>query len=87
MENENDWGALYLINLKEPYSYADNPGMPNLAVAQYGRAQGALVCYQSGWSREVLIDALLGFVDVVNVCNNNFHMHRYRQVLMLVQMD
>ena len=78
MENENDWGALYVINLKKPFPFHDNPSMPNLFVAQYGRNQGAVICYQAGWSREVLIDALLGYVDIVNVCNNNFHMHRYQ---------
>ena len=25
-----------------------------------------------------MIDALLGYVDVVNVCNNNFHRHKYQ---------
>lgn len=78
MENENDWGALYVVNLKKPFPFHDNPGMPNLFVAQYGRDQDAVICYQAGWSREVLIDALLGYVDIVNVCNNNFHMHRYQ---------
>jgi hypothetical protein len=24
------------------------------------------------------VDALLGYVDVVNLCNNNFHMHRFQ---------
>jgi hypothetical protein len=39
---------------------------------------GAIVHYQAGWSREVGLDALLGLVDVVNVCNNNFHLHRFQ---------
>jgi len=42
------------------------------------RRQGALVCYQGGWSREVLPDALNGRVDIVNICNNNFHRYRFQ---------
>ena len=77
-EIEEAWGALYLINLPNPFPFLNDPQMPNLFAAKYGREKGALNCYQSGWSREVLVDALLGYVDVVNVCNNNFHMHRYQ---------
>jgi hypothetical protein len=36
------------------------------------------VSYQGGWSREVALDALLGHVHVVNVCNNNFHLHQFQ---------
>jgi hypothetical protein len=39
---------------------------------------GAIVHYQGGWSREVLLDALLGCVHTVNVCNNNFALHRFQ---------
>ena len=78
VEVEEAWGALYLIGLSNPFPFLNDKSMPNLIAAKYGRGHGALNCYQSGWSREVLIDALLGYVDVVNVCNNNFHMHRYQ---------
>ncbi len=78
VEIEEAWGALYIINLPHPFPFNGDKGMPNLAGAVYGREKGALNCYQSGWSREVLVDALLGYVDIVNVCNNNFHMHRYQ---------
>jgi len=78
VEIEEAWGALYIINLPHPFPFSGDRQMPNLIGAEYGREYGALNCYQSGWSREVLIDALLGYVDVVNVCNNNFHMHRYQ---------
>jgi hypothetical protein len=69
---------LYMINMPQPFSMLYNRQMPNITAAKYGRQNGALNCYQAGWSREVLIDALLGYVDIVNVCNNNFHMHRYQ---------
>lgn len=78
VEMEEAWGALYIINLPGPFPFKENKQMPNLPGAVYGRKQGALNCYQAGWSREVLVDALLGYVDVVNVCNNNFHMHRFQ---------
>lgn len=78
VEVEEAWGALYLINMPNPFPFLNDPHMPNLPAAKYGREHDALNCYQSGWSREVLIDALLGYVDVVNVCNNNFHMHRFQ---------
>jgi len=77
-EIEEDWGALYLINLSNPLPFLNDKEMPNLIAAKYGKKKSALNCYQGGWSREVLVDALLGFVDVVNVCNNNFHMHRFQ---------
>lgn len=78
VEVEEKWGALYLIGMPNPFPFMNDKQMPNLIAAQYGRERETLNCYQSGWSREVLLDALLGYVDVVNVCNNNFHMHRYQ---------
>lgn len=78
VEVEEAWGALYLIGMPHPFPFLNDPQMPNLPAAEYGRRKGTLNCYQSGWSREVLIDALLGLVDVVNVCNNNFHLHRFQ---------
>jgi hypothetical protein len=76
-ELEYDWGALYIIGLPNPFPFTDNPSMPNLPGALYGRESGALNCYQGGWSREVLADALAGAVDVVNVVNNNFHLRKF----------
>ncbi|MHC4700261.1 MAG: CehA/McbA family metallohydrolase [Planctomycetota bacterium] len=77
-EVEYPWGAVYLVGLKEPVSIAADAGRSNLPFVKAAHAQGALVCYQAGWSREVLPDALLGYVDVVNVCNNNFQRHRFQ---------
>ncbi len=78
IEIEKDWGALYILNNPRPFSLPVDSDTPNLIAAQYGRKIGTINCYQAGWSREVLLDALLGYVDVVNVCNNNFHMHRFQ---------
>jgi hypothetical protein len=77
-EVERPWGAVYLIGLKKPLSLEPESKRSNLPFVQLAREQGALVCYQGGWSREVLLDALLGCVDVVNVCNNNFHRHKFQ---------
>lgn len=77
-EVEHAWGAVYLIGLREPLSLASDGGRSNVPFVKAARSQGALVCYQAGWSREVLADALLGYVDVVNVCNNNFQRHRFQ---------
>ena len=77
-EVEHAWGAVYLIGLREPLSMASDGGRSNVPFVRAARSQGALVCYQAGWSREVLVDALLGYVDVVNVCNNNFQRHRFQ---------
>jgi hypothetical protein len=77
-EVERPWGAVYLIGLKTSLRLEPDAKRSNLAFVRVAREQGALVCYQGGWSREVLLDALLGYVDVVNVCNNNFHRHKYQ---------
>jgi hypothetical protein len=77
-EVEHEWGAVYLVGLREPVSIASDGGRSNLPFVKAARAQGALICYQAGWSREVLVDALLGYVDVVNVCNNNFQRHKFQ---------
>jgi hypothetical protein len=77
-EIEHSWGAVYLIGLRRPMNIPANDRRSNLPFVQTARRQGALICYQAGWSREVLADALLGHVDVVNVCNNNFHRHKYQ---------
>ncbi len=78
VEMEDDWGATYLFGIRQPFPFEDDNSRPHLQGAKFAREQRALICYQAGWSREVLPDALLGLVDVVNVCNNNFHMHRYQ---------
>lgn len=77
-EVEHAWGALYLIGLNQPVTLESDSKRSNLPFVRLAREQGALVCYQGGWSREVLLDALLGCVDVVNVCNNNFHRHKFQ---------
>ena len=77
-EVENAWGAVYLVGMRQPVSIAPESRRSNLAYVKEARRQGALVCYQGGWSREVLPDALAGLVDVVNVCNNNFHRYRFQ---------
>ena len=77
-EVEHEWGAVYLIGLRGPVTIEAGGDRSNLPYVKWARQQGALVCYQGGWSREVLIDALLGCVDVVNVCNNNFHRHKFQ---------
>jgi hypothetical protein len=77
-EVENPWGAVYLNGLREPLSISWDAKRSNLPFVQEARRQGALIAYQGGWSREVLLDALLGYVDVVNICNNNFHRYRYQ---------
>ncbi len=77
-EVEDDWGALYLIGLKRPLSVKADARRSHLPYLRVAREQDALICYQGGWSREVLLDALLGSVDVVNVCNNNFQRHKYQ---------
>lgn len=78
VEVEEKWGALYMINMSNPFPYMNEKDQPNLFAAKYGKERNTLNSYQAGWSREVLVDALLGYVDIVNVCNNNFHMHRYQ---------
>ncbi|MFH1071709.1 MAG: CehA/McbA family metallohydrolase [Candidatus Glassbacteria bacterium] len=77
VEVEYQWGALYAVGLANPFPFLNDPRMPNLPATRYCREHGALVCYQGGWSAEVLLDALEGLVDVVNVCNNNFHLDRF----------
>jgi hypothetical protein len=77
-EVENPWGAVYLNGLREPLSVPWDAKRSNLPFVREARRQGALIAYQGGWSREVLLDALLGYVDVVNICNNNFHRYRFQ---------
>ena len=77
-EIERGWGAVYVIGMPRPLEAEKDEGRPNLPLLKQAREAGALICYQGGWSREVLLDALLGYVDVVNVCNNNFHRHRFQ---------
>lgn len=76
-EVENDWGALYSIGLREPMPLPWNPARSNLPYAVAAQKLGALNCYQGGWSREALVDALLGYVDVINVGDNLFHRYKF----------
>jgi len=77
-EVEHSWGAVYLIGMSEPINIPSDSHRSNLPFVKHARKHNGLICYQGGWSREVLIDALLGYVDVVNVCNNNFHRHKFQ---------
>lgn len=77
-ELEKVWGAAYFQNLPSPMPFKSDAGRPNLGYLRYAIDNGATVHYQAGWSREVGLDALLGCVHVVNVCNNNFHLHRFQ---------
>jgi hypothetical protein len=77
-EIEHHWGAVYVVGQPSPLLIDNHSKVPNLPTLQQSHAAGALVCYQGGWSREVLLDALLGTVDVVNLCNNNFLRHAYQ---------
>ncbi len=77
-ELEYDWGAAYIQNLPAPMPLEARSGRPNLDYLRRAAAAGAIVHYQGGWSREVLLDALLGCVHTVNVCNNNFALHRFQ---------
>ncbi|WP_298869028.1 hypothetical protein, partial [uncultured Gimesia sp.] len=77
-ELEFGWGAAYIQNLARPFPYPAEKGRPNLFFLRHAVEEGALVHYQGGWSREVGLDALLGLVHTVNICNNNFHMHRFQ---------
>jgi hypothetical protein len=77
-ELEYAWGAAYIQNLPAPLPLEAEPNRPNLDYLRHAAAAGAIVHYQGGWSREVLLDALLGCVHTVNVCNNNFALHRFQ---------
>lgn len=77
-ELEYHWGAAYIQNLPGPMPITAEPGRPNLDYLKHAAEAGAIVHYQGGWSREVLLDALLGCVHTVNVCNNNFALHRFQ---------
>ncbi len=77
-ELEYAWGAAYIQNLPAPLPIKAEPGRPNLDYLRHAADAGAIVHYQGGWSREVLVDALLGCVHTVNVCNNNFALHRFQ---------
>lgn len=77
-EIEHNWGAVYVIGQPVPLDADSKSEVPNLPILRRSHQAGALVCYQGGWSREVLLDALLGYVDIVNICNNNFLRHAYQ---------
>ncbi len=77
-EVENPWGAVYFAGLRQPVELPWVRPQSNVAFLDFARSNGALIAYQGGWSREVLIDALNGKVDVVNLCNNNFHRFKYQ---------
>jgi hypothetical protein len=77
-EIEHGWGAAYFLYLPAPMPIRSDPKRPNLEFVRHVNEKGGLVFYQGGWSRQVVVDALLGLVHGVNVCNNNFHLHRFQ---------
>jgi len=77
-EKEDSWGAVYVTGLRSAVEFKGGQVRSNLEFIRSARKKNGLICYQGGWSREVLIDALAGYVDVVNVCNNNFHRHKFQ---------
>jgi len=77
-EVEYSWGAIYFLNLPDTIPIPGDPKRPNLDYVRHIVESGGFVHYQGGWSREVLVDALLGYVHAVNVCNNNFHRYRFQ---------
>jgi hypothetical protein len=76
-EVETPWGWVYMIGLRKPMSLQPSRERSVFPYIEEARSQNALICYHSGWSPQVLVDALLGLVDVVNVCNNLFHRHKF----------
>lgn len=76
-EVEDAWGALYAVGLEGPVDIKWRSDRANLAYARAMHRRGGLVCYQGGWSREALVDALLGEVDVINIGDNLFQRHRF----------
>ncbi len=77
-ELEYAWGAAYIQNLPAPLPLSAERHRPNLDFLKHAVKVGATVHYQGGYSREVALDALLGCVHTVNICNNNFHLHRFQ---------
>lgn len=77
-ELEYAWGAAYIQNLPAAMPIKAEPGRPNRDYLRHAADAGAIVHYQGGWSREVLPNALLGCVHTVNICNNNFALHRFQ---------
>ena len=77
-EREYHWGAAYLQNLPAPLPLRSERARPNLDYLKHAVKVGAIVHYQGGYSREVGLDALLGCVHIINICNNNFHLHRFQ---------
>lgn len=77
-EVEHAWGAVYLVGLAEEMSIPSAAGRSNLDFVKEANRSGGIVCYQGGWSREVAVDALLGHIDMINICNNNFHRYRFQ---------
>ncbi len=76
-EVETPWGWAYMLGLEKPLTLAPAKERSDFPYLEEARRQRSLICYHSGWGREVLPDALLGLVDVVNVCNNLFHRHKF----------
>jgi len=77
-ELEYEWGAAYMQDLPAPMGLKAQRGRPNLDYLRYAIEAGAIVHYQGGYAREVGLDALVGCVHTINVCNNNFALHRFQ---------
>jgi hypothetical protein len=77
-ELEYPWGAAYITGATQPMSIEAVRERPNFDYLRAGVEAGAIVHYQGGYSREVLLDALLGLVHTVNICNNNFGLHNFQ---------
>ena len=84
-EIEHAWGAVYAVGLPEPLQAEPKGSRPNLPLVRAAHEAGALISYQAGYSREALLDALLGCVDVINVCSNNFQRHRFQPRVAVLQ--
>ncbi len=73
----SSWGPVYLIGLRGYPSFQVGQGRSALSLLREAHELGALVCYHGGWRPEALLDSLLGYVDVINVCNNYFLRHMF----------
>lgn len=66
------------VTVPQKLNWPDDEGCPNLPYLQEARKAGALINYNGGWDRECLLDAVLGHVHTVGICNNQFHLNRFQ---------
>jgi len=69
---------VYLLHNAAPQSLEYNSSTPNFLFTRHAQATGGFVAAQAGWSREVALDALLGTVQAVGVCNNVFEFNAFQ---------